>query len=117
MKDLRLRRTNPYLLVVGVALLLVCEPHGGAVAQTGGAEGQVGQSHQLFLSAEPGQSLRLAIRHHVHLRDLLGRGRGGAGVQGVVVRLRGGLACEHPLLDDRGDSGFRHLEGVREKLC
>lgn len=97
-----------------MALAVVCAPRARGVAETGGGVRQVGQSHHLLshsvIAAPSHQSLRLAVRYHVHLGQLIGRasvvGSGRVQALGVWVDLT--RVC--PLLDDRGHPGIRHLE-------
>lgn len=74
------------LLRVDMALVVVCVSCIGGVAETGRRVGQIRQSHHLVrdpvIRAPPPQPLSLAVRHHVHLRQLIGR-RGL--VEGVVL--------------------------------
>lgn len=104
-----------------MALVLVCAPCTRGVAETGRGVWQVRQSHHLLshsvITVPSHQSLCLAVWYHVNLSQLIGRpsmvGSGrvqGLGV-GVVVGVGVGLTWVCPLLDDRGDPGFRHLEG------
>lgn len=82
---------------------------GGTPApEAGGGVGLVGQPHHLLsrpvLGAPPHQSLRLTVRNHVHVRQLIGRSlvAGRVGVVGVGV----GLTRVGPLLDDGGHPRF-----------
>lgn len=107
--------TNTHLLSVDVALAVVCAPRAGGVAETGSGVRQVGQSHHLLshsvIAAHSHQPLRLAVRYHVHLGQLIGRSSvvGSCRVQALGVRVDLTWVC--PLLDDRGHPGIRHLEG------
>lgn len=112
------------LLSVGVALVVVCAPGARGVAETGRRVRQVRHSHHLFshsvLTTTPHQSLRLAVWDHVHLSQLIGRTSqvGSVGVQGLGMAVAVGLTWvrAHPLLDDRGHPGIRHLSGLGNRM-
>lgn len=101
-----------YLLCAAVVLLLVGAPTARG-PETGGGVRLVRQTHHLLshpvIGAPPHRSLRLTVRNHVDLMQVIGRST--VAGRSRLVSLGVGLTRVCPLLDDRRHPRFRHLRG------